>query len=302
MILRMGITVPLLGAALGLIGLARVAAATPIEVLHGDLQRAVCLNDWEGAIALVNPMIAVPNLTNTYRQSLVDLRDQLTEFAKVGTVIPNIDQCESMLQRYVPAGAVANTPPEGAVAGIAFLDLEGASSPGSQADRQQEAVAVAGLERLDRYDVPALSAALFIDMQTGSAVSAGAVSGNAQIHTFFGGLSDRVTLDVDVTRILPGAIAQNDDTQLFLFDATGTLIAANNDDADGLQSKLEDILLPRTGRYYVAVTTYDNAPILDETDRILGWTLAGGSAVEYTLTIRGVTPSANLILTNYGSE
>ncbi|MDA0268999.1 MAG: hypothetical protein O3A14_19065, partial [Cyanobacteria bacterium] len=65
---------------------------------------------------------------------------------------------------------------------------------------------------------------------------------------------------------------------------------------------LEAVVLPRTGRYYVAVTTYNNDPILNERGTIIGWTQTGGSAVEYTLTISGATPTQELILTHYGPE
>ena len=60
--------------------------------------------------------------------------------------------------------------------------------------------------------------------------------------------------------------------------------------------KLLIFLSPRTGRYYVAVTTYNNDPILDSTRRITGWNGNGGSAIEYTLTMTGLTPAGQLVL------
>jgi len=300
--MAIGKTLMPLGMLLGLLGTTSPVAAKSVDELHENLLRAVCLNDWEGAIALVDPLIASPGLSATYRQSMVTLRDQLVALADVGTVIPDIERCEAVLRRYVSAGEIPSEP----IAWFAAVERmemieDGDLPPRFQSDVPQNGRVVADLERLEMIEISALSPAVFIDMKSGSGVSAGYVSNNEQIHTFFGGLGDRVTVDVDVTRVLPGLFAQNDDTQVFLFDAMGTLIAVNND-ADGLQSQLESVLLPRTGRYYVAVTTYDNSPLLDENDRITGWSFNGGSAVDYTLTVRGVTPTAELVLTNYGPE
>ncbi|NER78848.1 MAG: hypothetical protein F6K42_04570 [Leptolyngbya sp. SIO1D8] len=294
----------LISITLGSLGLSGVAQATTTDELHENLLRAVCLNDWEGAIALVNPLIAIPDLTSSYRQSLVTLRDQLTEFAKVGTVIPEIEHCGVVLQRYVPASEVSGRSPDWPVAITSVLGTQILSSPFNNQGSQIAGETISNSDAVDSDtantdSLLALSPAVWVDMETGSAVSAGIADSYPYIHAFLGGLGDLVTLDVDVTRMLPGAMMQTDNIQLFLFDATGTLIADNDNDGESLQSQLEDFQLPQTGRYYVAVTTYDNAPILDDADRILGWPLTGSGAVEYTLTIRGVTPSADLIQTNY---
>lgn len=274
--------------------------AKSIDELHENLLRAVCLNDWEGAIALVGPLIAAPEGTSLYRQSLLDLRIQLAELSHMGTVIPAIEACEAVLKPYVLPDEIPVQPLNFATLLIDFLRGAEATLPTPNA-HQQAAEAIANLEALaPPAELPALSPALFVNLQSGSSVSAGRVDRFGQAYTFFAGLGDRVTIDIDVTRILPGAFSQTDDTQLFLFDAAGTLIAANDDIAGSRQSKLAGVPIPRTGRYYAVVTTSGSDPIFDEFGHLQDWIFAGENAVEYTITISGVTPSNNLILTNYG--
>ncbi|MEO0490347.1 MAG: hypothetical protein AAFZ49_12425, partial [Cyanobacteria bacterium J06659_2] len=53
--------------------------------------------------------------------------------------------------------------------------------------------------------------------------------------------------------------------------------------------------IPETGYYYAVITTYNNDPILNAAQEISGWSNNGGSNIEYTLTISGVTPTAQLL-------
>ncbi len=281
------------------------AWSATVEAIHEQLLRAVCLNDWEGAIALTSPLIAADDVTPAYRQAMVDLRDIFEVYRVNGAVIPDINHCEQVLQRYVTVNQVPIEPLDWAAAIDSVLnDGLGPPPPITQAVRQQTAQSISDLDRFEAYDIPALAPALVVSLQTGSGVSAGTVTSGQEIYTFFAGLGDRITLDVDVVRVLPGSLYEDDDTQLFLFDANGKLLAENDDAETGidLQSRLEDVVLPRTGRYYVVVTTYNNDPIFDDRGTIAGWAQTGGSAVEYTLTINGATPTADLILTNYGPD
>ncbi|NJN22517.1 MAG: hypothetical protein HC812_16745 [Leptolyngbya sp. RL_3_1] len=288
-----------------ILGSAFGVRANTLEVAHEQLLRAVCLNDWEAAIALTAPLIAADDVTPAYRQSMVTLRDIFEVYRVNGTVIPDINNCEQVLRRYVIANQIPIEPLDWATAIDSILnDGLGSPSPVTRAVRQQEAAAIADLDRFEAYDILALAPALPISLLTGSGVSAGTVTSGQEIYTFFAGLGDRITLDVDVVRVLPGSLYEDDDTQLYLFDVNGRLLAENDDRVSGvdLQSRLADVVLPRTGRYYVAVTTYNNDPILNESGQIIGWAQTGGSAVEYTLTVSGATPTEELILTNYGPE
>ncbi|MGD1904563.1 MAG: DVUA0089 family protein [Leptolyngbyaceae cyanobacterium] len=281
------------------------AGAASLAEGHEQLLRAICLNDWEGAIALTAPLIAAEAVTPDYRQSMVELRDIFEVYRVTGAVIPDINNCEQVLRRYVTVNQVPIEPLDWAAAIDSVLnDGLGPPPPITQAVRQQEAAAVADLDRFEAYDIPALSPALVVSLHTGSGVSGGTVTTGQEIYTFFAGLGDPITLDIDVDRVLPGSLYTDDDTQIFLFDANGKLLAENDDQIPGeeRQSRLESFVLPRTGRYYVAVTTYNNDPILNERGYIVGWAQTGGSAVEYTLTVSGATPTEELILTNYGPE
>jgi hypothetical protein len=281
-------------------GLAHAQTNGGIVGQHEQLLRAICLNDWEGAIALTGPLIGADKVTPAYRQSMVDLRDQLEDLRVQGTIIPNIENCEGVLRRYAAASQVPGEPLDwGEAINSVLNDGRGTPPPITADDRQTRAAAAADLDRYEVYEIPALIPALTVGLETGSGVSAGFVSNNHQVFTFFAGLGDRLDIDVDVVNVLSGTLYEDDDTQIFVFDAEGKLLA-QNDDYDGLQSRLPDLRVPRTGRYYVAVTTYNNDPVLDAEGYILGWADTGGSAVEYTLTVRGATPTAQLILTNYG--
>ncbi|MEO0490346.1 MAG: PEP-CTERM sorting domain-containing protein, partial [Cyanobacteria bacterium J06659_2] len=72
--------------------------------------------------------------------------------------------------------------------------------------------------------IPLLSPATPVDLSNGSNVVAGAVSTGYEVFSFLAGLGDRVSLEVDVTEVLPGALYTDDDSQLFLFDRNGRLL------------------------------------------------------------------------------
>ncbi|MDA0267496.1 MAG: hypothetical protein O2890_04795 [Cyanobacteria bacterium] len=215
-----------------------------LDVAHEQLLRAICLNDWAGAIALTSPLIAADAVTPAYRQAMVDLRDIFEIYRVNGTVIPDINTCDQVLQRYVLASQVPVEPLDWASAIHSVLnDGLGPPPPITQAVRQQDAQAIADLDRFEIYDIPALAPALAVSLQSGSGVSAGTVTSGQAIYTFFAGLGDSITLDVDVVRVLPGSLYEDDDTQLYLFDANGRLLAENDDGEAGidLQSRLEDV-------------------------------------------------------------
>jgi hypothetical protein len=91
---------------------------------------------------------------------------------------------------------------------------------------------------------------------------------------------------------------KDDDSELFLFNSDGKLVAENddseNDEFDGLQSKIDNFQTSYSGIYYVGVTTYDNNPILDADRIIVVWEDDGKSNIEFDLIIDGVTRSAQI--------
>lgn len=164
-----------------------------------------------------------------------------------------------------------------------------------QIARQQAAAHRAGLTQVIELEIAALSPARVVQTHTGSGVSAGAVSTGVNVFAFVAAQGDQVSLEISVTDVLPGRLYSDEDSQIFLFDSEGTLLA-ENDDLSRLQSQIIDFSLPATGLYYLAVTTYNNDPILDSAQRITDWNGNGGSAIEYTLTVTGLTPAGQLAL------
>jgi hypothetical protein len=268
------------------------SAATPSpESLFNDLQLAICLNNWDSAVSLAGSLIASPDLTPAYRENLVDLRNQLQTYQQRNSVIVPPPGCNALVSRNVAAA-----PNQDAFEVDSFSELGVDQRPviPDQSARQLAAAERAGLTALQDTPISALSPALLIQTPTGTGISAGSVAKNVDVFSFLGRENDLVTLEINVTDVLPGSLYTDDDSQIFLFDSEGTLLA-ENDDLSRLQSQIQDFALPATGVYYIAITTYNNDPILDSIRRITGWTGNGGSAVEYTLTVRGLTPSNQFI-------
>lgn len=270
-------------------------ASMPVATLQRQLKTAVCQNDWPTAIDWAGAMIASPALTAADRNDLVSFRQQLQTYQRDQVVFDYIPGCEGHLAQYLDP---VPTPSQPLQLERALALLAGLSAADMISDQQaQQAMAhwQAGLLEPQPTPVPALSPARLIGTANGSGVSAGAVSSAVEVFAFVGGQGDLVTVDLNVTRILPGALYSDDDSQLYLFDSQGYLIASN-DDFDGLQSRLSNLSLPSADIYYVAVTTYNNTPQLSPAGQLLGWAGAGGSAIEYTLAITGLTPSGQLAL------
>jgi hypothetical protein len=271
-------------------GKGKVQAQT-LDNLQTSLQLAVCFNDWEQAVRLTGVLIASTDITSAYRNELVTFRHQLEALRAEAAIVPDIPGCSSALAQTVQTTTPTDQP----------LDWENAVSSAGGNPVGQSPEAYPGLEQspalaLDAaVNLPALYPAMSIDTRSGAGVVGGDVRQGEAIYSFWGGLGDRVTLRVDVNQIAPGVLYTDDDSQLFLFDAQGKLLA-ENDDFTRLQSQITDFLLPQTGQYYLVVTTYNNDPILDTERRVTGWSGNGGSAIEFTVSATGLTPSEQLIL------
>ncbi|MFE4105679.1 DVUA0089 family protein [Almyronema epifaneia] len=279
------------------------AQTIPASRLQQELQLAVCLNAWDYALDLSDPLIASSEISPSDRAQLIQLRRQLQNYQARGTVVANQPNCEAVLAQTITAAEVSL--PERPVEWARAYEALFASlyyRPGQGRNQSfRPILPLAGVSLRSQIDIPALSPETPIDTRNGSGVVAGEVSTYHQVYSFVAGLGDRVTIAVDVTEILPGTLYQDDDSQLFLFNSEGQLLA-ENDDLGRLQSQITDFLVPRTGLYYVVVTTYDNDPVLDREQRVIGWENNGGSAIEYTLTLAGVTPTAVLMRPTLSNE
>lgn len=274
----------------------RVAVAkSDTAALQNELELAVCLNEWPYALSLIDPLIATPNITPGYRSELVQFRHQLQDYATINAVMPTSPTCETVLARTIPADQVVSADMPLDWAGSIYA-LTNPGNPRPSAIRQTTRIQPIAQTVLNQANepIPLLSPATPVDLRNGSNVVAGAVSTGYEVFSFLAGLGDRVSLEVDVTEVLPGALYTDDDSQLFLFDSNGRLLA-ENDDLSGLQSGIQDFPIPETGYYYAVITTYNNDPILNAAQEISSWSDNGGSNIEYTLTISGVTPTAQLL-------
>ncbi|MBD2462670.1 hypothetical protein H6G89_16645 [Oscillatoria sp. FACHB-1407] len=67
-----------------------------VQQLYAALQGAVCRNDWNGALAVINPMLGSPDLTSDYRQQLLRFRYQLEDWRAARSVVENIPNCSGV--------------------------------------------------------------------------------------------------------------------------------------------------------------------------------------------------------------
>lgn len=139
-----------------------------------------------------------------------------------------------------------------------------------------------------------------IDIINDSGFISGEVREGHDIYEFEAWEEGLLTLGLEVTAILPDNDYVDDDTQLYLFDSLGTLLASN-DDALGssYESLIDDFWVQEGDMFYVGVTTFDNPPLLGADNIITGWNDIGGSHVRYDLNVDISTvpePSAWVLL------
>jgi hypothetical protein len=75
-----------------------------IYQLHAALQTAVCRNDWDSALVVINPLIGSPNISPAYREQLVRFRSQLQGWRAVEARFASGASCYG--------SAIATTMPE----------------------------------------------------------------------------------------------------------------------------------------------------------------------------------------------
>lgn len=270
--------------------LPRSAANAPDD-LREALELAICRGDWNQAVAAVDPLIATPTVTAAERQDLVQLRYQLETWrqTQTGPDFGRWEGCDRSLSRLAPQ-PLPQVQRQLDWRAIFSAELGAPVRPRFDVITRTQGQPVTADQLLT--EVPdALQPVRLLNTQDGFSVVSGAVAADYQVFAFIAALGDPVTLRVNVTNFRPGRLFTNDDSHLFLFDRQGQLIA-ENDDAIGLQSKIDQFVIPETNLYYAVVTTYNNRPLLDSEGRVFGWTNEGGSDIDYTLTITGLTPVA----------
>ncbi|MEL7039701.1 MAG: pre-peptidase C-terminal domain-containing protein [Cyanobacteria bacterium J06592_8] len=125
-----------------------------------------------------------------------------------------------------------------------------------------------------------------LDISVGEATANGAVSTSNDVYAIDAKAGELLTIDIDVTEILEGIGYTSDDTQLYLYNEAGDVLAFSEDKPDSLASRVFNYLVPENGTYYIAVTTAGNEPILElgEVNQLLGFEETGLANVVYDLT------------------
>lgn len=268
---------------------------TSVESIQRDLKLAACMNDWNRVVDLMGALMASPAISPEHRAELIKARHDLQgALLNQDTIAISAQRCEALQASYLPLWSPVSPPLHWDSALYSGLVSNEFDPLPDQVARQRQAAQQARLTQIIDTEIPPLSPARLVSTHNGSGISAGAVSTGVNIFAFVGAGGDQISLNISVTDVFPGRLYADEDSQLFLFDSEGTLLA-ENDDLSRLQSQITDFPLPQTGRYYVAVTTYNNDPILDSNQRITGWNGNGGSSIEYTLTLTGLTPAGQLV-------
>lgn len=255
-----------------------------------DLDRAICANNWRDAVGIVGTLIAQDETTGAQRTALLAMRRQLEGYRSENTIVADEQACDRtdpyLLQAAQP-GTVQTGKPLGWEAAVA-----------EATDHQYSTEVITEAARLTlpvTLGEPAgLTPAAPIDLSNGLNVVSGHVGTGHEVYAFVAGLGDRLEANLEVTRVMAGSLYTSDDSQLFIFDRDGNLVASADDSSDQRQSRLNNVVIPKTDLYFAVVTSYNNDPIMNQAGRLSGWQDNGGGRFDYTLSLSGVTPTSAL--------
>ncbi|MFK8185077.1 MAG: hypothetical protein AB8B99_17030 [Phormidesmis sp.] len=256
-----------------------------------DLDQAICANNWPEAIGLVSQLMAQDETTSAERNALLSLRRQLQRYQSENVLVADDIACDRSdpyyLRSTLPSTVQTGEP----------LGWENAVAEATENRFNSEVIT----ESVDLTlpvkitEIEGLTSATPVDLSQGLNVVSGHVGQGHNVYGFVAGLGDRLEANLNVTRVMTGSLYTSDDSQLFIFDRYGNLIAAADDTNDSPQSKITDLTIPKTDLYFAVVTTYNNDPILGQDGRLTGWQDNGGGRFDYTLTLSGVTPTNVLV-------
>ncbi len=136
-------------------------------------------------------------------------------------------------------------------------------------------------------DTDPFGSATPLDLSTGSGLASGTVSTGNQIYSFMAKAGDLLSLDVDVTEMLPGVGYTDDDSVLYLYNSSGQILAVGEDKLDSYASRILNYLVGADDTYYAAITTFGNEPIvqLGAVNTLLGFEQTGLSNIVYDFSI-----------------
>ncbi len=256
-----------------------------------DLNQAVCANQWHEAIGITGRLIADEQTIQADRQSLLALRRQLETYRADRAIIGRVHACDLSDPYMLAALPAAQDDSEVSLG----WDVAVAEATNNQYASEMVTAASQLTLPVSLESRAGLTPAQPIDLTQGLNVVLGHVGSAHEVYGFVAGMGDRIHIDVEVTRVMTGSLYTSDDSQLFLFDRDGVLIASSDDDDRGNQADISDFLVPKTDLYFVVVTSYNNDPIFNQDSRLMGWQDNGGGRFDYTLSITGATPTDALV-------
>ena len=255
-----------------------------------NLDSAICNNHWSRAIDILTALVGSDETSQSDRTALLLWRNQLVRYRAENLTVPHLDACDRVDPYQIEA---RNAEADKVVEPIGW-ERAIAAAVQSELSTHITTESVPFSLPVDVTEVEGLAAATPVDLRHGLNVVSGQVGTGHQVYSFVAGLGDVITADLNVTRVMTGTLYTSDDSQLFIFDSEGKLLATA-DDSNGPQSRIEDFVIPRTGAYFAVVTSYNNDPLLTREDYLTGWQDNGGGRFDYTLTLSGATRTSTLI-------
>ncbi|MEL6935108.1 MAG: T9SS type A sorting domain-containing protein [Cyanobacteria bacterium J06607_17] len=251
-----------------------------------QLDRAICLRQWDRAIDITSGLIASSDVSTGYRQELLGFRRQL-QLWQTSSLSPTVQaSCDRTLSLFITLDEPEAPEPQPLDWARALATL-GNTRPIIQLDDGIEpANDIIPVELTANSPELLTDLAIPIDTTDGFNVIGGSVNGYQQTYSFLARMGDRISLALDVTRT-----HTQGDAQLFVFDQTGRLVSQR--DPGTLQT--QDVAVHKTGVYFAVVSPQDVIPVLDPGGLITDWQIAGGTSFDYTLTLTGVTPYQTLL-------
>lgn len=256
-----------------------------------DLDQAICANNWPRAIRLITSLMAQDETTSAERNSLLSMRRQLQRYQSENILVTDEIACNRADPYYLQS-TLPTTPQTGDPLGWEAAVAEATENRFNSEIITESVDLALPVEAVSRQG---LTPATPVDLSQGLNVVSGHVGQGHNVYGFVAGLGDRLDADLNVTRVMTGSLYTSDDSQLFIFDRYGNLIASADDSEAGAESHLSDVIIPKTDLYFAVVTTYNNDPILDSNGRLTGWQDNGGGRFDYTLTLSGITPTNALV-------
>ena len=265
------------------------SSSVPVSEGLAKLDQALCLQQWEQAIGITSELIAMAGISSVYRQELLHFRRQLQTWSIQSTPPVTQSSCDRTLPLFLSLAEPTAPEPQPLDWNRALATLRN-PRPIIQLDHEFEPTdSIIPLELTVNSPDALTNFASPMDTRDGFTVVGGSLDRNQQVYSVLARFGDRVSLEANVTR---GDLSST--LKMFLFDQNGRLLVQQT--SVGAQASIQDIVIPKTDVYFVAVSPQGTTPLLDSQERLIAWQTTGGtSPLDYTLTLTGVTPYQALL-------